>query len=145
VSPQSSVLFHPAVFIVVLRLRGNNKLIFGAMPKKIPGVWGQSPQGAQYRIRKLSDFRIGYLAFPSDGRSPASGRGGGTRMRSRLRLLAVCVRKLFVRLGLRGRHPHPPPPSPASGRGGDARARYGDPRPAGEGEERARGMGGGSD
>ena len=67
------------MFIVVLRLWGNNKLIFGAMPKKIPSVWGQSPQGAQYRIQKLSDFRIGYLAFPSDGRSPASGRGGEAR------------------------------------------------------------------
>ncbi|MFM2215754.1 MAG: hypothetical protein RL240_72 [Planctomycetota bacterium] len=32
------------------------------------------------------------------------------------------VRKLFVRLGLRGHHPHPPAPSPASGRGGAARA-----------------------
>jgi len=32
------------------------------------------------------------------------------------------VRKLFVRLGLRGHHPHPPAPSPASGRG-EKRAR----------------------
>ena len=47
------------------------------MPRKIPGVWGQSPQGAWDRIRKLSDFRIGSLAFPLDGRSPpANGPGG---------------------------------------------------------------------
>ena len=90
-SQKSSVLFHPAVLIVVLRLRGNNKLIFGAMPKKIPGVWGQSPQGAQYRIRKLSDFRIGYLAFPSDGRSPASGRGGAASSHALARLRAIAI------------------------------------------------------
>jgi hypothetical protein len=69
VSPQSSVAFHPAVIIVVLRWYASNKLMFGAMPRKIPGVWGQSPQGAWGRIRKLSDFRIGSLAFPLDGRS----------------------------------------------------------------------------
>ena len=67
-SPQSSVAFHPAVIIVVLRWYASNKLMFGAMPRKIPGVWGQSPQGAWGRIRKLSDFRIGSLAFPLDGR-----------------------------------------------------------------------------
>jgi hypothetical protein len=57
------------MFFVELRFQGNNRLTFGAMPQKIPSVWGQSPQGSQYRIQKLSDFRIGYLAFPSDGRS----------------------------------------------------------------------------
>lgn len=47
------------------------------MPRKIPGVWGQSPQGAWDRIRKLSDFRIGSLAFPLDGRfSPSQSPGG---------------------------------------------------------------------
>jgi hypothetical protein len=44
-------------------------------------------------------------------------------MRSRLRLLEICVRKALLRLGLRGHHPHPPAPAPASGRGGGARAR----------------------
>jgi hypothetical protein len=77
VSPQSSVAFHPAVIIVVLRWYASNKLMFGAMPRKIPGVWGQSPQGAWGRIRKLSDFRIGSLAFPLDGRfSPSQSPGG---------------------------------------------------------------------
>jgi hypothetical protein len=66
------------------------------------------------------------------------------------------VRKLFVRLGLRGRHPHPPAPPPASGRGGAAIERARSVRccgawvcavttltprpplpPAGEGEQRA--------
>ena len=60
----------------MLRWYASNKLMFGVMPRKIPGVWGQSPQGAWGRIRKLSDFRIGSLAFPLDGRSPACGRGG---------------------------------------------------------------------
>jgi hypothetical protein len=32
------------VIIVVLRWYASNKLMFGAMPRKIPGVWGQSPQ-----------------------------------------------------------------------------------------------------
>ena len=49
------------------------------MPRKIPGVWGQSPQGAWDRIRKLSDFRIGSLAFPLDGRFSTGALAGGVR------------------------------------------------------------------
>ena len=90
-SPQSSVAFHPAVIIVVLRWYASNKLMFGAMPRKIPGVWGQSPQGAWDRIRKLSDFRIGSLAFPLDGRFSTGALAGGVRgggdERPRVRLL----------------------------------------------------------
>ena len=114
-SQKSSVLFHPTVLIVVLRLWGNNKLIFGAMPKKIPGVWGQSPQGAQYRIRKLSDFRIGYLAFPSDGRSPRPGARGAKQL--------DLARSYPVKIAQIARWAGRPPrarcsPSPAGGRGG---------------------------
>jgi hypothetical protein len=47
------------------------------------------------------------------------------------------VRKLFLRLGLRGHHPHPPAPSPASGRGGAARAFGTILRPARGGDARA--------
>ena len=64
------------------------------MPRKIPGVWGQSPEGACGRIRKLSDFRIGSLAFPLDGRSPASGRGGAAFL-VRARLLGWSCREKF--------------------------------------------------
>ena len=76
-------MFHPAVFIVVLRWCARNDLMFGVMPQKIPGVWGQSPQAAWYRIRKLSDFRIGSLAFPLDGRFSRGREQGAGGMRVR--------------------------------------------------------------
>ena len=107
-SPQSSVAFHPAVIIVVLRWYASNKLMFGAMPRKIPGVWGQSPQGAWGRIRKLSDFRIGSLAFPLDGRSSppplappakALGEQGGQAVMSSSLFANIKLKSRFLWVG----------------------------------------------
>ena len=76
-------MFHLAELIVVLRRYELKGLIFGAMPQKIPGVRGQSPWGVLERLRKLSDFRIGSIAYLLDGRSSpallprkAGGEGG---------------------------------------------------------------------
>jgi hypothetical protein len=65
-------VFHLAELIVVLRRYELKGLIFGAMPQKIPGVRGQSPWGVLERLRKLSDFRIGPIAYLLDGRSSSA-------------------------------------------------------------------------
>ena len=76
-SPQSSVAFHPAVLIVVLRWYASNKLIFRRHASKNPGGLGAEPprsMGSNSKTFRFSN-RLACLS-PRRSLSPSQSPGG---------------------------------------------------------------------
>ncbi len=55
-APQSSVAFHSAVFVVVLRRSEHKQLMFGVMPQENPGGSGAEP--LRSTGRRIENFQI---------------------------------------------------------------------------------------